>query len=198
MSASALGPAALAVALGLRHGLDADHLAAIDGITRFNMIRRSGFAPYCGTLFSAGHSAAILFAAAMLAALASAWTPPHWLEPVGKIFSAAILLLLGVSNLRPAAADSRVSQHGHFTGVRTGLFAVVLRSSHPWQVILVGVLFAVSFDAFGLAALFAASAAALGGAAMAAVLSLVFAVGMGAVGSCHGGWGGRAGARSDL
>lgn len=197
MSASALGPAAIAVALGLRHGLDADHLAAIDGLTRFNMVRRRGLAPYCGTLFSAGHSAAILFAAAMLAPLASAWTPPHWLEPAGKIFSAAILLLLGVSNLRPAAADSRVSQHRHFTGMRAGLFAAVLRSSRPWQVILVGVLFAVSFDAFGLAALFAASAAALGGVAVAAMLALVFAVGMVAVDTGNGVWIARLARRSD-
>jgi high-affinity nickel-transport protein len=197
MSSSVLCPAALAVALGLRHGLDADHLAAIDGLTRFNMVGRRGFAPYCGTLFSAGHSAAIFFAAAMLAVLASAWTPPHWLEPAGKIFSAAILLLLGVSNLRPGAADTRAAQHGHFTGLRAGLFAAVLRSSRPWQVILVGVLFAVSFDAFGLAALFAASAAALGGVAVAAVLALAFALGMVAVDTGNGVWIARLASRSD-
>jgi len=197
MSASALGPAALALALGLRHGLDVDHLAAIDGLTRFNMARRRGFAPFCGTLFSAGHSAAILFAAVMLAALASASTPPHWLEPAGKSFSAAILFLLGLSNLRPAAADSRVSQHRHFTGMRTSLFAAVLRSSRPLQVILVGVLFAVWFDAFGLAALFAASATALGGAAVAAALALAFAVGMVAVDTGNGFWIAQLAGRSD-
>jgi nickel/cobalt transporter (NiCoT) family protein len=197
MSASALGPAALAVALGLRHGLDADHLAAIDGLTRFNMIRRRGFAPYCGMLFSAGHSAAILFAAAVLATLAEAWTPPNWLESAGKIFSAAILLLLGFSNLRPAAGDLRVSQRGHFRGMRTTLFAFVLRSSRPWQVLLVGVLFAVSFDGFGLAALFAASATALGGAAVAAALALAFAVGMVAVDTGNGVWMARLARRSD-
>src|SRR6516165_9916491 len=98
MSAGAVGSAALALALGLRHGLDADHLAAIDGLTRSNMIRGRAFAPYCGALFSTGHGVAILWAASMLAALTSAWAPPGWLETTGKILSARHLLLLGVSN----------------------------------------------------------------------------------------------------
>jgi high-affinity nickel-transport protein len=138
MSISAAASAALALAMGLRHGFDADHLAAIDGLTRFNMVKQRNFAPYCGTLFSAGHGAAILAAASMMAVLASAWAPPVWLEPMGKILSAAILLLLGVSNLRSAIARPRRSQHFHLAGMRTRLFAVVLRSSHPWQVTLVG------------------------------------------------------------
>jgi nickel/cobalt transporter (NiCoT) family protein len=33
----------LAFALGTRHGLDADHLAAIDGMVRCNVERRPGF-----------------------------------------------------------------------------------------------------------------------------------------------------------
>lgn len=190
------GSVALALALGLRHGLDADHLAAIDGMTRFQMVQRRAFAPYCGALFSTGHGAVIVVAAILLARLSSAWTPPGWLEPTGKIVSAAILLLLGVSNLLPALSHRQRPQHIHLVGLRSGLFARALRSSRPWQIMLVGVLFALSFDALGLAVLFASSAG-LSGAAFAAVLALVFASGMIIVDTTNGLWLARLAGRSD-
>ena len=40
--------------LGLKHGLDPDHLAAIDGLTRFNAQRRPRLSRWTGLLFSAG------------------------------------------------------------------------------------------------------------------------------------------------
>ena len=197
MTVTVAGSAALALALGLRHGLDADHLAAIDGLTRFNMIRRREFAPYCGALFSAGHGGAIVLAATLLAGLASAWTPPVWLEWTGKFFSAATLLLLGVSNLRLAVSPGSAVQLLPVSGLRGGVFGVTLRSSRAWQVMLVGALFAVSFDALGLAALFAATAAALGGAAVAASLALAFAAGMVITDASNGAWMAHLARRSD-
>ncbi len=71
--------ASLAFVLGLRHGLDADHLAAIDGLTRCHASAKNRFAPFCGVLFSAGHAGVILFVAIALAALAGRWDPPGWL-----------------------------------------------------------------------------------------------------------------------
>jgi hypothetical protein len=162
VTVSVVSSATLALALGLRHGLDADHLAAIDGLTRFNMLRRRRFAPFCGALFSAGHGGAIVLAATLLSGLASAWTPPVWLESTGKLFSAATLLLLGVSNLRLAVSPRSEAQPS-LTSLRGGIFGATLRSSRAWQIMLIGALFAVSFDALGLAALFAATAAARGG-----------------------------------
>lgn len=47
---------ALAFILGLRHGLDADHLATIDGLTRFNVQAHPKMARWCGALFSLGHA----------------------------------------------------------------------------------------------------------------------------------------------
>ena len=38
--------------LGIRHGLDADHLAFIDGQTRYNWRMGSRFAPWVGILIS--------------------------------------------------------------------------------------------------------------------------------------------------
>ena len=185
MIAATAGTAALAFALGLRHGLDADHLAAIDGVTRWNAGARRAFAPYCGALFSAGHSSVILAAAVGLSILASQWQPPTWIVPVGVLVSALTLLLLSAINLRVAFDDS--SGHGGRTiGMRSRVFAALLRAPRPWQVALLGALFAVSFDAIALAGLFAASAS--GAAIGAGGLALVFAAGMIAVGAANGFW----------
>jgi len=197
MTLNVVGSAALAIALGLRHGLDADHLAAIDGLTRFNMTRRRKFAPYCGALFSAGHGGAIVLAATLLAGLASAWTPPVWLEWTGKLFSATTLLLLGASNLRLALSPRSAAQLLPMTGLRGGVLGVTLRSSRAWQIMLVGALFAVSFDALGLAALFAATAAVLGGVPLAAALALAFAAGMVITDGSNGAWMAHLARRSD-
>lgn len=51
---------ALAFVLGLKHGMDADHLATIDGLTRFNTAAgRLRLARVCGFLFSLGHGAVV-------------------------------------------------------------------------------------------------------------------------------------------
>lgn len=50
----------LVFVLGLKHGFDADHLATIDGLTRFNARKRPGLARYCGALFSLGHGAVVV------------------------------------------------------------------------------------------------------------------------------------------
>jgi high-affinity nickel-transport protein len=43
---------ALAFVLGARHGFDADHLATIDGLTRYNARTNPALARFCGALFS--------------------------------------------------------------------------------------------------------------------------------------------------
>ena len=54
----------LAFVLGLRHGMDPDHLATIDGLTRFNAAAgRMRLARLCGFLFSLGHGAVVCVAA---------------------------------------------------------------------------------------------------------------------------------------
>src|SRR5260221_520427 len=51
--ADALGLAALVFVLGLKHGLDPDHLVAIDGLTRSSRSR------WCGLFFSLGHGCGV-------------------------------------------------------------------------------------------------------------------------------------------
>ena len=50
----------LTFVLGMKHGFDADHLATIDGLTRYNAHRNPRLARYCGTLFSLGHGAVVM------------------------------------------------------------------------------------------------------------------------------------------
>jgi high-affinity nickel-transport protein len=49
-----LALAAVVFLLGLKHGLDPDHLAAIDGLTRFNAGKSPRLSRWSGAVFSAG------------------------------------------------------------------------------------------------------------------------------------------------
>src|ERR1700741_3378500 len=64
-----LGTAFLAYSLGLRHAVDADHIAAIDNVTR--KLMQEGKRPVAvGFLFSLGHSTVVVLGSAAIAATA--------------------------------------------------------------------------------------------------------------------------------
>src|SRR5258706_13315760 len=85
--------------LGLKHGLDPDHLAAIDGITRFNAGRRPLLSRWSGLLFSAGHGVVVTLVAVAVATLAAQWRAPEWLEDAGTWVSIGFLAVLGFADL---------------------------------------------------------------------------------------------------
>src|SRR5205807_6776102 len=65
-----LGIAFLAYALGLRHAVDADHIAAIDNVVR--KLMQEGKRPLAaGLFFSLGHSTIVLIATMVIAATAA-------------------------------------------------------------------------------------------------------------------------------
>lgn len=194
MITATAGSAALTFVLGLRHGLDADHLAAIDSLTRWNSDARRPFAPWCGLLFTAGHSAVIVIASLSFTYAAGHLDAPDWLGPLGALISALTLIFLGAINLR-LASTARAHRASTAAGLRTALFSRLLRAPHWWQVASLGALFAVSFDAIAVALLFAATplpmanGAGLGAAALGAgTLALAFASGMLLVGTVNGLW----------
>jgi len=77
-----LGTALLAYSLGLRHAVDADHIAAIDNVTR--KLMQEGKRPVAvGFLFSLGHSTVVVLGSAAIAATALALQ--HRLDPVRQI-----------------------------------------------------------------------------------------------------------------
>ncbi|HTT67332.1 MAG TPA: HoxN/HupN/NixA family nickel/cobalt transporter [Gemmatimonadales bacterium] len=177
-----LGTALLAYSLGLRHAIDADHIAAIDNVTRTLM--QEGKRPVAvGFFFSLGHSTVVVLAAVAIAATASALsTRLASFRTVGGVVgtsaSAAFLLLIAVMNL-----FILVSLYRTFHGVRTGrryepesleellaaggplarvlrpLFRMIRRS---WHMYPLGLLFGLGFDTateIGLLAISAAEAA---------------------------------------
>ena len=60
--------AAVVLLLGIRHGLDADHLATIDALTRLHMPLRPRLARRAGALFSLGHGAVVVAVASVVGA----------------------------------------------------------------------------------------------------------------------------------
>jgi high-affinity nickel-transport protein len=97
-----IGAAALSFALGLRHALDADHISAIDLMTR--RLIASGQQPVTvGTWFSLGHSTIVIITCIVVAATSGALRDKFDdFTRVGNIIgtsvSAAFLLLLSVGN----------------------------------------------------------------------------------------------------
>src|SRR5581483_1831103 len=83
--------------LGVKHGVDPDHLSTVDGLTRFNLAARPRVARWSGCLFSLGHGLMVMAVAAVIASSAGAWSAPSWLEPVGAWISLAFLLALGAA-----------------------------------------------------------------------------------------------------
>jgi nickel/cobalt transporter (NiCoT) family protein len=180
--AEAAAAAMLACVLGARHGLDADHLAAIDGLTRGNASAGRRVAPLCGVMFLTGHAAVIVATALALVFLGSQFAPPAWLSPVGTWISAITLVVLGSMNLRAAFARAGEASP---VGLRSRLMSPVLRASSAWQIALVGALFAVSFDSVAIATLFASSPAGVSGVLR---TGIAFSIGMLAVGVANGFW----------
>src|SRR6202012_5107666 len=62
-----LGTSVLAYTLGLRHAVDADHIAAIDNVTR-NMMQAGRRPLALGLFFSLGHSSIVFAASVAIAA----------------------------------------------------------------------------------------------------------------------------------
>jgi len=98
-----IGTAVLAYTLGLRHAVDADHIAAIDNITRSMM--QAGKRPLAvGLFFSLGHSTVVFAASAAVAVSVGAmqWRLDGFREiggVIGTAVSAAFLLIIGFANL---------------------------------------------------------------------------------------------------
>ncbi len=161
-----LGTALLAYGFGLRHAVDADHIAAIDNVTR--KLMQQGQRPVgVGLFFSLGHSTIVFGLSAAVAGTAVALKERfHALSSWGNIFgtlvSAFFLLTIAVMNLlvllsiiatfqRVKAGGSYsdedlnilLAQRGFFGRIFRGLFEIV---NHSWQMYFVGFLFGLGFD----------------------------------------------------
>lgn len=186
----------LTFVLGMKHGFDADHLATIDGLTRFNARQRPRLARYCGAWFSLGHGAVVTLIALAVASLAGQWAVPEWFGVLGAAISIFFLLALGGLNLAAVlrAGPDEVVQP---VGLKGRLLGGLQRASHPLAVALVGALFALSFDTLSQAAFFALTATRFGGWQTALLLALLFTSGMLLTDALNGLWIARLIARAD-
>ena len=191
-----LGLALVVLLLGMRHGFDADHLAAIDGLARYNARARPSLARLAGVLFSIGHGLVVVCVALGVSTLSQAWRAPQWLESFGTWMSIIVLTLLALMNI---AAVLKTPEHemARLLGWRSGVFSKLLRAGNPIMVMGVGSLFALSFDTVSQAALFAVTAAQFGGWQPALMLALLFIGGMLLTDGINGLWISRLIRRSD-
>ncbi len=161
-----LGTALLAYGFGLRHAVDADHIAAIDNVTR--KLMQDGQRPVgVGLFFSLGHSTVVVLASIAIAATAAAFRGRlevlHGVGGVvGTLVSSLFLLAIAAMNVvillsvrrafRRACAGERVddealdlllSGRGLLARVFRPLFRMIGRS---WHMYPLGVLFGLGFD----------------------------------------------------
>jgi high-affinity nickel-transport protein len=160
-----LGTAFLAYSFGLRHALDADHIAAIDNVTR--KLVQSGDRPISvGFYFALGHSTVVIIAVLIVywtAAIASEPFKP-WQE-VGEIistcvsacflFAIALINLLAMRDTYRALKKQRQEKEAPtetgkpLTG--NGIISRLLRPlmktlAKPRQMYLIGFLFGLGFE----------------------------------------------------
>lgn len=172
-----LALAALVFVLGLKHGMDPDHLVTIDGMARFNAVRRPRLSRWSGLLFSLGHGAVVTLVAALVATVARDWQTPAWLEFTGAGISILVMLMLAVANLAAVlrAAPGEVVKT---VGLKSRLLGSLVETSHPAVMASVGAAFALSFDTISQAMLFSIAGSSVAGWSFAAALGLVFTAGM--------------------
>lgn len=185
----------LVFVLGMKHGFDPDHLATIDGLTRYNAAN-SRLARLCGFLFSLGHGAVVMVVAVSVGLLAAQWQAPEWLEDTGAWISILFLVLLGALNLA-AVLTTAPGQVVRPVGLKGRWLGRLQHASHPVLIALVGALFALSFDTLSQAALFSLTARGIGGWQYALLLGFTFMVGMMVTDGINGLWISRLIRRSD-
>jgi high-affinity nickel-transport protein len=159
-----LGTALLAYGLGLRHAVDADHIAAIDNVTR--KLMQEGRRPVAvGFFFAMGHSTVVTLAAASIA-ITSAALHFDQARSVGGLISTSVsavfLFAIAAMNLQIffSACNTfrHVQQGGEFVdgdfdlllnrrGFAARLFRPMFKLiGKSWHMFPLGFLFGLGFD----------------------------------------------------
>jgi high-affinity nickel-transport protein len=177
-----MGTSLLAYSLGLRHAVDADHIAAIDNVTR--KLMQSGQRPISvGLMFSLGHSSIVVLASAGIAATALALqSRMDGFKDVGGVIgtlvSTVFLFAIALMNLLILRAvlrafrrvrrgepyvdedfDLLLADRGLLARFFRPLFRLITKS---WHMYFLGFLFGLGFDTateVGVLGISAASAA---------------------------------------
>ena len=156
-----LGTALLAYVFGIRHAVDADHIAAIDNVVR--KLMQEGKRPIsAGFFFALGHSTIVILACIGIALTASTLQAGPLKEAGGEIgiaVSATFLLGIALVNILilksvwrsfrharqggPVSVDADILGGGLFSRLCGPLFRAISRS---WHLYPLGALFGLGFD----------------------------------------------------
>jgi high-affinity nickel-transport protein len=162
--------------LGLRHGLDPDHIACIDGLTWRTIEHDTRLAPWVGTLFALGHGLLVTVIAAGVSQLTHSVPIPDRVVEVFNWLPTALLIMVGTLNLRLLLRAGGAYQP---TGWKMKLIPARLRNhSNPLAIVLIGVLFATVFDTATQASAWGYVATSKGGIMAALSAGLLFTAGM--------------------
>jgi nickel/cobalt transporter (NiCoT) family protein len=161
-----LGTAFLAYSFGLRHAVDADHIAAIDNVTR--KLMQDGKRPVAvGFMFSLGHSTVVIFGSAAIAGAAMALQ--HRLDAIrsiatvlGTLVSTFFLFAIALVNLivlrsiyrafvKVRAGEPYLEEDLNLLLSGRGFLARIFRSmfrmiGSSWHMYPLGLLFGLGFD----------------------------------------------------
>ncbi len=173
-----MGTAVLAYSLGLRHAIDADHIAAIDNVTR--KLMQEGKRPVAvGFFFALGHSTVVVLASLAVALTANVLSDELTAYRdiggiIGTSASALFLFLIAIANLvvlrgvyrtfrlvergnsvAEEEIDALLQQRGWLARLFRPLFRLV---SQSWQLYPIGLLFALGFETASEISLFGLSA----------------------------------------
>lgn len=204
-----LGLVVLAYGLGLRHAVDADHIAAIDNTTR-KLMQEKQKPVAVGFFFSLGHSTVVILLSLLVAFSASfvKTNLPAFEETgslIGTLVSSIFLLLVGIINLfvlidiikvwRKVVNGGKYTEealHEHLTnrGFLARLLKPVLKTVRSsWHMYPVGILFGLGFDTaseIGLLSISAATGASGLPILEILILPLAFTAGMSLIDTLDG------------
>jgi high-affinity nickel-transport protein len=160
-----LGTALLAYSFGLRHAVDADHIAAIDNVTR-KLMQEEHDPSTAGLYFSLGHSTVVVLASIVVALGATALSGLESFGEVGGVIGTAVstlfLFAIAIANIFILAAVYKAFQRVKRgepvmdddlnillanRGLLGRLFRPLFRFIRAsWQMYPLGFLFGLGFD----------------------------------------------------
>jgi high-affinity nickel-transport protein len=161
-----LGTALLAYTLGLRHAVDADHIAAIDNVTR-NLMQQGKRPVAVGFYFSLGHST-VVFGLSIAIAVTSVALKDRFdsFSAIGGVIGTSVssffLMAIATANILILLSVYRTFRHVKAGGAyvdedlnlilaKRGFFGRIFRNlfrmiNYSWQMYPVGFLFGLGFD----------------------------------------------------
>jgi high-affinity nickel-transport protein len=161
--------------LGMRHGADPDHLAAIDNVTRNAYVKTPFLSRFVGTLFAGGHALMILAISALVGLLGTRFAEHGTLiEKIGTWVSIVVLFAVAAMNVVSLRSGAT-----HVAGAKTRLLPRRLREgSSALLAIPIGLLFGFGFETSSQVAAYVTAFGANRGVLGALLVGAMFSAGM--------------------